>query len=59
MTYVEHVLHVVRGDEGVIDGHDLDVGVEASRPADQSADSSKPVNSNFDRPARITLVTHS
>ena len=37
----EHVLHVVDGDERVVDGDDLHVGVVARRAHHQAADAAK------------------
>ena len=47
-TYVEHVLHVVNGDEGIVDGDDLDVGHGAGRTEHEATDASEAVDSNFD-----------
>ena len=45
---VEHVLHVVNGDEGIVDCDDLDVWVVASCAHDQAANATKTVDSDLD-----------
>ena len=47
-TYVEHVLHVVNRDEGIVDVDDLDLLLHLSGTHNQAADSSEAIDSNFD-----------
>ena len=47
-TYVEHVLHVVDGDERIVDVHNLDLLLQLCGTHNQAADSAESVDSNFD-----------
>ena len=47
---VEHVLHVVHGDEGIIDVGDLDLLFLAGSTHHETANAAKAVDSNLDRP---------
>ena len=47
-TYVEHVLHVINGDERIVDVDNLDLLLELRGAHHQAADSSKPIDSDFD-----------
>lgn len=49
-TYVEHVLHVVHRDEGIVDGNDLDLRVVASRSHNKTTDAAETIDTNFDGP---------
>merc|ERR1719181_1768338 len=46
---LEHVAHVVHGDEGVVHAHDADVGVRLRRAHDEAADSSESIDTDADR----------
>ena len=46
---LEHVAHVIDGDEGVVDANNRNVGVRLRRAHDEAADSAKSVNSYPDR----------
>lgn len=48
ITYVEHVLHVLNRDERIVDVHDLNLLLELCGAHDQAADSTEPVDSDFD-----------
>mmetsp|Transcript_2577 Transcript_2577/g.4651 ORF Transcript_2577/g.4651 Transcript_2577/m.4651 type:complete len:498 (-) Transcript_2577:2604-4097(-) len=45
---LEHVLHVVGGDEGVVDGDDVDHGVVLSGAHNEAADAAESVDSDVD-----------
>lgn len=47
-TYVEHVLHVVNGNERIVDSNNLDLRIQPGSAQDETTDASKPVNSDFD-----------
>ena len=47
-TYVEHVLHVVHGDERIVDVHNLNLLLQLCGTHNQAADSAESVDSNFD-----------
>lgn len=48
VTYIEHVLHVVNRDEGIVDVDDLDLFLQLGGAHNQAADSSETIDSNFD-----------
>jgi len=47
-TYVEHVLHVVSGDERIVDGHNLDVGVVSGGAKHEATDATESVDTDLD-----------
>ena len=50
---LEHVLHVVGGDEGIVDGNDVDHGVVLSGAHDEAADTAETVDANVDGLERV------
>mmetsp|Transcript_4797 Transcript_4797/g.10923 ORF Transcript_4797/g.10923 Transcript_4797/m.10923 type:complete len:342 (-) Transcript_4797:200-1225(-) len=50
---LEHVFHVVGGDEGVVDGDNVDHGIVLGGTHDKTSDTSKAVNTNVDRLQRV------
>jgi len=45
---LEHVDHVVKGDEGIVDGNDLDVLLQKSCTQHETTDASETVDADFD-----------
>ena len=47
-TYVEHILHVVDGDERIVDVDNLNLLLELCGTHNQAANSPETIDSNFD-----------
>lgn len=48
-THVEHVLHVVSRDEGIVDGDHLHIRLVAGSTQDKTTDAAKTINTDLDR----------
>ena len=53
---LEHVLHVVGGDEGIVDGNDVHHGVVLSSAHDETADTAETVDANVDGLERVLVA---